>query len=89
MQIINELEQEQRGCYAGAVGYFGFDGALDCCIALRSVVLKDNKAYVQAGAGIVADSSPAAEYQETVSKAMATMHAIGRATEISDGSRNR
>jgi anthranilate synthase component 1 len=89
MQIINELEQEQRGCYAGAVGYFGFDGALDCCIALRSVVLKDNKAYVQAGAGIVADSSPAAEYQETVSKAMATMHAIGRAGEISNGTRNR
>jgi anthranilate synthase component 1 len=82
MQIINELEQQQRGCYAGAVGYFGFDGALDCCIALRSVVLKDNKAYVQAGAGIVADSSPAAEYQETVSKAMATMHAIGRAIEL-------
>jgi anthranilate synthase component 1 len=82
MQIINELEQEQRGCYAGAVGYFGFDGALDCCIALRSVVLKDQQAYIQAGAGIVADSNPAAEYQETVSKAMATMHAIGRAREI-------
>jgi len=82
MQIINELEQEQRGCYAGAVGYFGFDGALDCCIALRSIVLKNQRAYVQAGAGIVADSNPSAEYQETVSKAMATMHAIGRAAEI-------
>jgi anthranilate synthase component 1 len=82
MQIINELEQEKRGCYAGAVGYFGFDGALDCCIALRSVVLKANRAYVQAGAGIVADSNPAAEYQETVSKAMATMQAIARAAEI-------
>jgi anthranilate synthase component 1 len=82
MQIINELEQEKRGCYAGAVGYFGFDGALDCCIALRSVVLKGNRAYVQAGAGIVADSNPAAEYQETVSKAMATMQAIARAAEI-------
>jgi anthranilate synthase component 1 len=82
MQIINELEREKRGCYAGAVGYFGFDGALDCCIALRSVVLKDNRAYIQAGAGIVADSNPAAEYQETVSKAMATMQAIARATEI-------
>jgi anthranilate synthase component I len=89
MQIINELEQEQRGCYAGAVGYFGFDGALDCCIALRSVVLKNNRAYVQAGAGIVADSNPCAEYKETVSKAMATMHAIGRAAEISHGSGNR
>jgi anthranilate synthase component 1 len=83
MQIINDLEQEKRGCYAGAVGYFGFDGALDCCIALRSVVLKNNRAYVQAGAGIVADSSPSAEYKETLSKAMATMEAIGRAAEIS------
>jgi anthranilate synthase component 1 len=83
MQIINSLEQEKRGCYAGAVGYFGFDGALDCCIALRSVVLKNNRAYVQAGAGIVADSSPSAEYKETLSKAMATMEAIGRAAEIS------
>jgi len=82
MQIINELEHEKRGCYAGAVGYFGFDGALDCCIALRSVVLKGNRAYVQAGAGIVADSNPAAEFQETVSKAMATMQAIARAAEI-------
>jgi anthranilate synthase component 1 len=82
MQIINELEQEKRGCYAGAVGYFGFDGALDCCIALRSVVLKGDRVYVQAGAGIVADSIPAAEYQETVSKAMATMQAIARAAEI-------
>jgi anthranilate synthase component I len=82
MQIINELEQEKRGCYAGAVGYFGFDGALDCCIALRSVVLKGNRAYIQAGAGIVADSNPSAEYQETVSKAMATMQAISRAAEI-------
>jgi anthranilate synthase component 1 len=82
MQIVNELEGEKRGCYAGAVGYFGFDGALDCCIALRSVVLKGDRAYVQAGAGIVADSDPAAEYQETVSKAMATMQAIARAAEI-------
>jgi anthranilate synthase component I len=82
MQIINELEQEKRGCYAGAVGYFGFDGALDCCIALRSVVLKGNRAYIQAGAGIVADSNPSAEYQETVSKAMATMQAVARATEV-------
>jgi anthranilate synthase component 1 len=65
------------------VGYFGFDGALDCCIALRSVVLKNNRAYVQAGAGIVADSSPSAEYKETLSKAMATMEAIVRAAEIS------
>jgi len=82
MQIINELEGEKRGCYAGAIGYFGFDGALDCCIALRSVVLKSNQAYVQAGAGIVADSNPTAEYEETVSKAMAMLQAIARAAEI-------
>ncbi|MEP6936535.1 MAG: anthranilate synthase component I [Chthoniobacterales bacterium] len=79
MQIINELERAKRGCYAGAVGYFGFDGALDCCIALRSVVLKNGRAFVQAGAGIVADSEPAAEYRETVSKASAMMEAIARA----------
>ena len=79
MQIINELETNKRGCYAGAVGYFGFDGALDCCIALRSIVLKDGRAYLQAGAGIVADSDPASEYQETVNKAMAMVDAISRA----------
>jgi anthranilate synthase component 1 len=81
MQIINELETKKRGCYAGAVGYFGFDGALDCCIALRSIVLKDQRAYLQAGAGIVADSDPASEYQETVNKAMAMMTAISRASD--------
>jgi anthranilate synthase component 1 len=80
MQIISELEPNKRGCYAGAVGYFGFDGALDCCIALRSIVLKDGRAYVQAGAGVVADSNPASEFQETVNKAMAMIDAISRAT---------
>ncbi|MFN2476292.1 MAG: anthranilate synthase component I [Chthoniobacterales bacterium] len=83
MQIISELEATKRGCYAGAVGYFGFDGALDCCIALRSVVLKDGRAYVQAGAGIVADSVAAAEYRETVNKARAVIEAIGRAADLS------
>ncbi len=81
MQIIRELEGETRGCYAGAVGYFGFDGALDCCIALRSAVLKDGRVYVQAGAGIVADSIPSAEYQETISKATAILQAIARADD--------
>lgn len=81
MQIINELETKKRGCYAGAVGYFGFDGALDCCIALRSIVLKDGRAYLQAGAGIVADSDPASEYQETVNKATAMVEAISRASD--------
>lgn len=81
MQIISQLETKKRGCYAGAVGYFGFDGALDCCIALRSIVLKDGKAYLQAGAGIVADSDPTSEYQETVNKAMAMVDAISRAND--------
>ena len=81
MQIISELETKKRGCYAGAVGYFGFDGALDCCIALRSIVLKDGRAYLQAGAGIVADSDPASEYQETVNKAKAMVDAISRASD--------
>lgn len=81
MQIISELETTKRGCYAGAVGYFGFDGALDCCIALRSIVLKEGRAYLQAGAGIVADSDAASEFQETVNKAMAMVDAISRATD--------
>jgi len=81
MQIISELENKKRGCYAGAVGYCGFDGALDCCIALRSIVLKGGLAYLQAGAGIVADSDPTSEYQETVNKAMAMVDAISRAND--------
>jgi anthranilate synthase component 1 len=76
MQIISELEQTRRGCYAGAIGYFGFDGNLDSCIALRSAVLKNGKAYFQAGAGIVADSDPAAEYEESVNKARAMTKAL-------------
>jgi anthranilate synthase component 1 len=79
MQIINELEKSKRGAYAGAVGYFGFDGNHDSCIALRTVVLKDGKAYVQAGAGVVADSVPASEYEETVNKAKGMLRAIERA----------
>lgn len=79
MQIINELEKSKRCTYAGAVGYFGFDGNLDSCIALRTVLLKDGKAYVQAGGGVVADSTPEGEYQESVNKAMAAMRAIDRA----------
>ncbi len=83
MQIINASEKNRRAAYAGAVGYFGFDGNHDSCITLRSIVLKDGKAYVQAGAGIVADSTPEGEYQETVNKAMGMMRAIShaRATE--------
>ncbi len=79
MQVINGLEKSKRGVYAGAVGYFGFDGNHDSCIALRTVVLKGGKAYVQAGAGVVADSLPDSEHQECVNKAMGMMAAIARA----------
>jgi len=79
MQIINSLEKSKRGAYAGAVGYFGFDGNHDSCIALRTAVLKDGKAYVQAGAGVVADSDPLYEYRETVNKAVALVRGIERA----------
>ena len=82
MQIINELEKSKRGCYGGAVGYFGFDGSLDSCITLRSVVLKDGKAYVQAGGGVVADSTPAGEYEETVNKASGSLRALELARRI-------
>ncbi len=82
MQLIAELEKARRGFYAGAVGYFGFDGNLDSCIALRSIVLQNGKAYAQAGAGIVADSQPSAEYEETVNKALAMMKAVARAKRI-------
>jgi len=76
MEIIAELEPEARGPYAGAVGYFGFDGAMDTCLAIRTLVGRGATVSVQAGAGIVADSDPAREYQETVNKAQATLRAI-------------
>ncbi|HZJ16442.1 MAG TPA: anthranilate synthase component I [Chthoniobacteraceae bacterium] len=84
LQIINGCEKNKRGVYAGAVGYFGFDGNCDSCIALRTIVLKDGKAYVQAGAGIVADSAPESEHQECVNKAMGMMAAIARAKQFSN-----
>ncbi len=86
MQVINELEKAKRGAYSGAVGYFGFDGNHDSCIALRTVVLKDDKAYVQAGAGVVADSVPANEYVETVNKAKGMLRAIARARMLAEKS---
>ena len=79
MQVINEFEQSKRCSYSGAVGYFGYDGNLNSCIALRTVLLKDGTAYVQAGAGVVADSTPQGEYQETINKAMGVIRAIERA----------
>jgi anthranilate synthase component 1 len=76
MQIISELEQMRRGAYAGAVGYFGFDGSMDMCIAIRTIIKRGETAYIQAGAGIVADSDPTTEYFETLSKARALETAI-------------
>ncbi len=82
MEIIDELEPTRRGVYSGAVGYVDFSGNLDTCIAIRTVVVKDGVAYVQAGAGIVADSKPAAEEAETRSKAGAVLAAVRAAEAI-------
>jgi anthranilate synthase component 1 len=76
MQIIDELEPHRRGPYAGAVGYIDYAGNMDTCIALRTLVVQDGKAYIQAGAGIVADSVPENEYQETLNKARGLLKAI-------------
>ncbi|NQT25947.1 anthranilate synthase component I [candidate division KSB1 bacterium] len=76
MEIIDELEVVRRGVYAGAIGYFGFNGSMDMCIAIRMMLVKDEIGYLQAGAGIVADSVPDLEYEETCNKARALMHAI-------------
>jgi anthranilate synthase component 1 len=76
MQIIRDLEPSGRGLYAGAVGYLDFAGNLDCCIAIRTIIMSGGKAYVQAGAGIVMDSNPAAEYEETRDKARALLRAL-------------
>lgn len=82
MQIINSLEKHKRCAYAGAVGYFGFDGSHDSCITLRTCLLKGGKAYVQAGAGVVADSDPTYEYNETVNKAKGMLRAIALARTL-------
>ncbi|MDP2659703.1 MAG: chorismate-binding protein, partial [Dehalococcoidia bacterium] len=79
MEIIAELEPEQRGPYAGAVGYMSYSGNLDTAITIRTIVMKDGVAYIQAGAGIVADSVPEKEYQESLSKASAMLRAIEEA----------
>jgi anthranilate synthase component 1 len=79
MEIIEELEPTRRGPYAGAVGYFSYSGNMDTCITIRTLVIKDQKVYVQSGAGIVADSDPEREYWETVNKAMAMMKAVDMA----------
>jgi anthranilate synthase component 1 len=76
MQIISELEPQKRGLYAGAIGYFGYNGNLDTCIVIRTIVMKGKKVFIHAGAGIVADSDPASEYQETLNKARAMLKAV-------------
>ena len=81
MEIIEELEPARRGPYAGAVGYFSFSGNMDTCIAIRSILIKDGKACIQVGAGIVADSEPEKEYDETLNKAQAIFRAIEQAEE--------
>lgn len=76
MEIIDELEPTRRGPYAGAVGYFGFSGSMDTCITIRTLIIQNDTAYIQAGGGVVADSDPASEYQETVNKAKAMLRAV-------------
>lgn len=83
-QIIEELEEKERGIYGGALGYLDFTGNLDTCIAIRMAVKKDGMVYVQAGGGIVADSVPEMEYEESANKAMAVINAVERAQEVEE-----
>ena len=82
MEIIDELENVKRGIYGGAIGYISFNGNMDSCITIRTAVFKDNKAYVQAGGGIVYDSIPEKEYEESVNKSMAMISAIETAADL-------
>jgi anthranilate synthase component 1 len=82
MEIIEELEPVRRGIYGGAVGYFGYGGAMDTAIAIRSVLMRDGRAFIQAGAGIVADSDPEAEHRECVNKARAVVNAVRLAESL-------
>ena len=84
IEIIDQLENVSRGPYAGCIGYFSFSGNLDSCITIRTIVVKKDKAYIQAGAGIVADSIPAKEYKETLNKARAQVLAIENAHRLID-----
>jgi anthranilate synthase component 1 len=85
MEIIEELEPERRGIYGGCIGYFAAGGDMDTCIALRTAVVKDGTMYVQAGAGVVADSDPETEYNETVHKARALIRAAEEAVRFAAG----
>ena len=84
MQIIDELEPIKRGGYGGAIGYLSHNGDLDTCIHIRTVVLKDGRAHIQAGGGTVADAQPAYEYEESVNKARAVKQAIELAAQQPD-----
>ncbi|HOP79429.1 MAG TPA: anthranilate synthase component I family protein, partial [Armatimonadota bacterium] len=79
MEIIDQLEPTRRGPYAGAIGYFSYSGNMDTCITIRTILIHNDTAYIQAGAGIVADSIPENEYQETVNKAAAMLRALDMA----------
>ncbi|HEU5229446.1 MAG TPA: anthranilate synthase component I [Ktedonobacteraceae bacterium] len=89
MEIISELEGEQRGVYGGAVGYFSHSGNQETAIALRTMVVKDGRAYIQAGGGVVADSIPGGEYQESLNKAKALLRALDEAEKIAQERRNQ
>ena len=82
MEIIAELEGQRRGVYCGAIGYFGFDGVMDSSVAIRTIVIRDGRAVVRAGGGIVADSLPASEYEEMLLKARAPLFALGVGPEV-------
>jgi anthranilate synthase component 1 len=82
MEIIDELEPTRRGIYGGAIGFISFDGSMDSCITIRTILFKDGKAFVQSGCGIVADSVPENEYQETLDKAGALLKALREAGNI-------
>jgi anthranilate synthase component 1 len=83
MQLISEIEGRRRGVYAGAIGYVGYDGAVDTCIGLRTIVMRDGLALLQAGAGIVADSVPHLEHRECLNK----IAALGAAIEVAETGR--
>ena len=85
MEIIEELEPERRGVYSGCNGYFGANGDMDTCIALRTAVIKDDVLYVQAGGGVVADSNPENEFQESCNKAKALLQAAEEAVKFATG----
>jgi anthranilate synthase component 1 len=81
MEIIDELEPTRRGLYAGAVGYFSFSGNMDFCITIRTLLIRNGRVYLQVGAGIVADSVPELEYEETVAKGKAMVRALEMAND--------